>query len=29
MLAPFARGRYDLAISLKAAGLDPEKMMHT
>ena len=29
MLAPFARGRFDLALSLKAAGLDPEKMMHT
>ncbi len=27
MLAPFKRGKYDLEISLKAAGLDPAKMM--
>ena len=28
MLAPFARGKYDLVPSLKAAGLDPVKMMN-
>ena len=27
LLAPFARGRFDLALSLKAAGLDYEKML--
>ncbi len=28
MLVPFARGKYDLRLSLKAAGLDYEKMIH-
>ena len=27
LLAPFARGRFDLALSLKAAGLDYGKML--
>ena len=27
MLAPFARGRFDLALSLKAAGLDYAKFL--
>jgi hypothetical protein len=27
LLAPFARGRFDLALSLKAAGLDYKKFL--
>ena len=27
LLAPFARGRFDLALSLKAAGLDYAKFL--